>query len=392
MRLKPHWDEGRASNDEPCANCRAHKLWLIASAAANVALGAVLVWSLVSAPDTADCPPADNADKVETAGPAVVATEPADALLDDFDLGGAGFEIRQLRQHLSKQPCNRNVASKLVDKLLEADHYQAVIAIGRPFLDDCGYLRSVAKDVAYAYGETMQHQESAALYGRYIAEDPDDKNAWHWRADKYAEAGDHRRAALDAAQSVMNGDIARSNGIDVTMLGSSAEKLGEPCWGAFASTYYMRTGGHELNAEATAVRKRRYRVGSCQARHGRGSATFAADRYVRTGRSGQGDIQVAVDPSVGMSVITQTAATRLGLSPDPTWTGEVHTSGRVLSGTMARLPDIAIEGASARDIPVLVTEESLPGGAEAILGFSFLWRFDVTLNQDEVRLRPLPRS
>ncbi|MFZ5484793.1 MAG: retropepsin-like aspartic protease family protein [Pseudomonadota bacterium] len=108
--------------------------------------------------------------------------------------------------------------------------------------------------------------------------------------------------------------------------------------------------------------------------------------YRAPGRINGQPVDFLVDTGATVVALPGPLAARLGLARGATL--RVHTANGDAIAYATRLDQVSLGGAAAER----VTAHIVPGmrGDEALLGMSFLSRFDIAMSGDEMRLRLLP--
>jgi len=90
-----------------------------------------------------------------------------------------------------------------------------------------------------------------------------------------------------------------------------------------------------------------------------------------------------------LTVISTKLASELGLAPSRTVV--VHTASGIADAGLAIVDSMEVQGVHARRIPVAVLD-SLPPGADGLLGLSFLARFSLQMETQAGKLTIAARA
>jgi aspartyl protease family protein len=214
---------------------------------------------------------------------------------------------------------------------------------------------------------------------------PDDKDFWWWRGIVYEEKGDLEKAAADYRQTLAL--EPRVTGIPFN-LAAIYEKQGKPCEAILPIEQFLRY--HPDVADRERVNERLLRLYStpdCQTLAGKGRAVISfrpGEPVIHTSvklGSERGDF--IVDTGASYTALTSELARKLGLTLSSKIL--IHTANGAASARLSVVDDIQVQGARARDVPVVVFDE-LPPNVDGLLGLSFLARFQIVMESTAGKL------
>lgn len=298
----------------------------------------------------------------------------------------AAERIAQYRVRLEANPCEVEAAYKLGGVLNGVGDYAGALALCDRFATRCGDATALAWVKMYALEQTRSWNEAIALSSELVADHPHHPDYWWWRGEAEAEAGELDQAAADDRQSQ-----AVYPSTAVVNLASVARRRERACDGAFAVAHFLDEVPGASARYYGDLESKLWVEGDCTTVAGRGRAAVHVDGVDATlaGHAGR----FRIDLNLAHVVVTRKFAERAALIAPGDQAGPSVTillGGEPVTAQVARVSDIAVAGASARDFEVMVVD-ALPdapaGGARAkkqgrgaaaldgLLGQDFLWRF-----------------
>jgi tetratricopeptide (TPR) repeat protein len=287
-----------------------------------------------------------------------------------FDHGTHAPKIRELRGKLEQASCHRQTALELAEQLLGAGDAQGTIAHIDGFLKKCGDWHRLRWARYSAHKQQSQWLLAVEDATQLIADRPDDQDFWWWRGQMYEQAGKHEEAISDYRQA--HALLPKGNYIPFD-LSKLLEAQSRPCEALAPVEVYLYH--HEDHRKGAYVESRLEKLGGlCPDFYGEGGTILKLDDEGRA-RERKAELNgeradVSIDSGLSFSQITQAAAARLKV--DASKGQELSVSGR--KGRFAILESVKVGRASARRVEVMVVD-TLPLGADAILGQTFLARF-----------------
>ena len=295
----------------------------------------------------------------------------------------AAERMAQYRVRLEANPCEVEAAYKLGGVLNGVGDYAGALALCDRFATRCGDATALAWVKMYALEQTKSWNEAIALASELVADHPHHPDYWWWRGEAEAETGELDQAAADDRQSQ-----AVYPSTAVVNLASVARRRERACDGAFAVAHFL---DEEPGASARYygdLESKLWVEGDCTTVAGRGRAAVHIDRVDARLAGHPGRFRI--DLTLAHVVVTRDFATRAALIAPGAQAGPSVTillGGEPVTAEVARVADIAVGGASARDFEVMVVDglPNPPAGTHAarshdaaldgLLGQDFLWRF-----------------
>jgi len=172
------------------------------------------------------------------------------------------------------------------------------------------------------------------------------------------------------------------------------EKLGKPCEAIFPIEQFLRYHPDVVDRERVQQRLMRlYGEPACATLAGEGRAVvrFRPGDPAITTTVKVGGVRgtFIVDTGASLTVISGVLASRLGLAPSKSIV--VHTASGVANARLAMVDSMEVQGVRARHVPVAVLD-SLPAGADGLLGLSFLARFSLQMETQAGKLTIAART
>ncbi|HUJ62584.1 MAG TPA: hypothetical protein VLX92_28980 [Kofleriaceae bacterium] len=258
--------------------------------------------------------------------------------------------------------------------------FAAAIRAGATYQTSCKRSPELDWAILYAH-EALDHWlEASAISDRLVHETPTDADFWWWRGKDRGHLGQHERAVVDIRQSLAHADSS-SNGVQIDPLEISANASNQPCETAFALRWLV-SAGVELNDTAKSQYDGAYLGNKCAQLDGKGSLSWrdGIKHPKMAGELAGHHVVAIIDRGLGTTLVRREVAAAIGLGGGAEV--DVMTPTGLGTGTIARA-NLAIGQASAPAVPVAVVDE-LPGGVDVVVGTSFLWRFELTANGDQL--------
>jgi hypothetical protein len=275
--------------------------------------------------------------------------------------------------------CDPEKIENLVQLYNEEDKHLQAIRAGTAYQKKCKRYSKLDWDILYAHEQLDQWKEAEVIVERLMKEDPSDSDFWWWRGKVRRNLNKHAAAVVDLRQSLSQ-STGNSNGIQIDHLDRAATQIDRPCEPAFGLRWLSNIGV-ELSSSAEREMMELYFDGSCKKLDGTGTLEWSADPLKRTKLAGTiagKKLNVMIDRNLGTTLVRKSVADTLKLALDDTPPTEVKTPSGVALGTLA-LADVSAGKAKAPNVPIAIVDE-LPEGIDAVIGLSFLWRFDVQLD------------
>ena len=295
----------------------------------------------------------------------------------------ADAEAEQLLTTLRATPCSRQALIPALEKLLKAKRADVVLKEVAHFETECGVWPRAWWLTYSAYEQRGEYVAAAGEATKLIEDDPDDRDFWWWRGRAYFNQGDFERAEPD---------YRRVRELCPTCLvgwatADTLEKLERPC--EAIAPLVQSLVMHPRLGNADAVRRRIDRLSAlpaCAAIEGTGNLKLPLTRGHAYARGSINGIRTEflVDTGATSVAVSSLAAKAMGLDALPALMIESQTANGRVKVRQVIADRIEVGTLAATAVPVVIMPD-LDG--PALLGMSFLGRFDVVMDAKAVELR-----
>jgi len=285
-------------------------------------------------------------------------------------------------------PCNRPATLKWMVELTRAGEHQRVVAESEGFIARCGEFDQLRHRALHSLKALSRWDEAIAHATALMEKHPYDKDYPVWRAQIWEQKGDLARAAADFRLSLSN--QPRMVQIPFNLSGL-LEKLGKPCEAILPIEQFLHF--HDQYRTSPKVMRRLQKLRqhpSCADRRAKGSEVL---RFTPGGPSIRAQLRVngktvpaIIDTGASYIALTQKAADKLGVDASTGRKLRLGVVGGVHEGRLVMLDKVAVGRATAQRVEAVVVDR-LGGDMEALVGLSFLSRFQVTMDAEEGVLR-----
>lgn len=308
------------------------------------------------------------------------------------DYGPHTRTINKLQEQLRADPCDNKKMVKLAEAYNRAGAHQTTLLRCAEFFQRCGEHRRLRWATLTAHKRLKQWDPAIAEATRLISAVPRDRDYRFWRAELRELKGDIPGALAGYRQTLALAPTLADVPVDLTELSA---KLKRPCEGLLWLGNLVHH--HPRDAKPVLPRLTMLRR-KCTAQIGTGRAMIPPEWLQPPGShdAGPADSSAAgaghqAPPlsingtAVRSFMVLQDAlyvmlsarlATRLGLSTGGAPELILRTPEGFFSSRLQQVRLLALGGASARQVQVVVTENP-PGDVECVVGQSFLTRFEV---------------
>ncbi|MCP8937160.1 aspartyl protease family protein [Alsobacter sp. SYSU M60028] len=295
---------------------------------------------------------------------------------------------------LSREPCDktaiRNLGAALETAGRRRDAARALIAFSRDCGGDAGSLRT-AVNILYRLSD---HAGAADAATELIKLSPYDDNGYYLRGLARFGAKDYERAIDDMATAVaLFGDKTRISSSAYVTMSKSYEELGRPCDAMTPiATWVAIDPVRNDNSQTQAILAGLRAKGGCPATTGR-------EETIPIARLGETvTIPVTVNGAKGLFILdtgatfvslTRDFAARAGIQTDGASLVQIRTANGVASARTGKAQTVQFRSIKAEGVAVVVQETAVGFGnkVDGLLGMSFLSRFDLQIDNKNIRLR-----
>ena len=297
---------------------------------------------------------------------------------------------------LQEEPCHRAAALRVVRGLAEEEGFRNAVIVGTAFRERCGSDDMITRVLLTSYVQLSDYDNALRMASEYIDANRADPSARTWRGQVYAKQGNLEAAVADFRDSLaLFPDPGKVHPNLYWQLANALDKAGRPCDGVVVLRSFLSFDPVERrSAQISSLIAELSQRGNCAAAVGAGAADI---RF----RSKSGAIEVSatvngkagrflVDTGASAVSVTRAYAEKAGLPLTETRDVMLHTANGVTTAKPSRAATVALGGAVAKNVFVVVLPEGkgLGPGLDGLLGLSFLANFDIRISGDRLSLTP----
>ncbi|MBL8958194.1 MAG: clan AA aspartic protease [Myxococcaceae bacterium] len=299
--------------------------------------------------------------------------------------------IQNVREQLTKSPCDKELALKLGDYLNRAKDYAGADAWVSEYEKSCERWPRLLWVRQHACEQLENHACAAKTGGELIDARPSDSDYWWWRGQAEAKLGHFEKARSDYFQSMAN----KPTGFPAYRLAQFAdEKLKRPCDGALLIQWWLEHGKRTNEDWVDSTRSKLWLEGACGQRSGKGKTSIAAppnapqvNVAVKVGKT---PATLVLDERAGTTAVSVALAKKAGLEPaEDAAKVAVFAAGRIYEGPLVRVASFGVGSATATHLDVVVVD-GLPEAVDGVVGLNALMQFQVKRTPKAFELSPLP--
>ncbi len=293
--------------------------------------------------------------------------------------------IQTLRETRDLAPCDKESARKLVLELMELHRYADAVDDAAGYFAKCDDFPKLRSNVIYALHQLGRNAEAVKHETALITRDPYDSDYWWWRGEDRSRTDEPERALADYRQSIANSDSDRFSKSAVSRILDTAGPAGRPCEAVAAIDYHAGFHHGSVHRDLIARARGLDQTSQCARTRGQGEQRLPppgdADNVQVTVSIGGVEGTFLIETRCGTTMVSPAFAQLAQLAPRPGPPIETIAVGAIRSGAPATAT-LAIGGASAPETE-LVVADGLPPGIDGVLGLSALWKFTLTLRDDD---------
>ena len=309
-----------------------------------------------------------------------------------FDYGKKDTLIRNLRKELSLQPCDKTKGREYAQALFEAGDLKGTIQAGDDFIAKCGKSTALRQLTYTAHVQLQEFDLAARDVTELLEGAPSNANYYLWRGMAYEASGVLDKAASDFQQAF----LLKPEEPQVTNLMATANtNNGRACDARLAVLEHLQaSAGKARDPKMMERLEQLSSAGRCGTDgQGRAELSFPAKgpRWADARVAGKEQGRFLVDPDSARVVLSKAFAEKLGLSLEGAPTVRLQAAHDILTVRLAKVDALEVQGAKASNVEVAVAD-TLPDGADGLLGLSFLARFDVKTDAKAGRMTLTARA
>ena len=305
---------------------------------------------------------------------------------------------RDQAAQLSEEPCNRPLAAKFAEMLVEKKRNSAAISFIYKTEEKCGPNEDLVMPLFRAQYNSKDFIAAEATMDKVLHENPRSLQAHILRGKTRARRKNYQGAYSDLNQSVYrysDPSVAFPPAVDELAL--VTDKLKGPCE---AITVLQDFIAYDPSGRRTPERLAQIgkwqKKGSCPDPFGTGTTNLSFNKngniiilpVTINGIVGR----MAIDTGASHTVLTSDFAERAGIVMNTRKGSYVVTGNGVAWMRIGRAQTITLGNSSASNVPILVQSAdklNLRKGVVGLLGLSFLGNFKMTIDDGVLELAPL---
>ena len=302
--------------------------------------------------------------------------------------------VRRHLAELSREPCDQQAIADL-GKALDAAGYRREAANAHiRFSATCGGHAASLRAAANIFLKLSDYANAVTVATELIKLEPYNDNGFYLRAVAHNQAGSYQRAIDDYVTAIeLFGNKDRIASVSYLGMARSYEKLGRFCDAVLPLQSWISLNPARNDTTQVRVIIDDYmKKGNCSLATG-SEETFPVPRQRKTVA-----LPVTINGTRGVFVL-DTGATLVALKKafaqkasvvvDQSSTVQLHTANGITEGKLGRAATIQLRSLQAKDVPIVVQDDAkatFGEGVDGLLGMSFLSRFKVTIDTQQVRI------
>lgn len=304
---------------------------------------------------------------------------------------------REIARRLGAEPCNRTLATKLANTLLNSSEYAAALSFVRKTEEACGPNEDLLPVVFFSQTGSSDFEGAEKTADFLLEKHPGSSRIYAWRAQARQGRGDLDGAYEDLSKAIyLVSDPNRVNPTGVEQLSKLAAEAGRPCEAVAVMRDFTVLDPSKWKMPVVREMMEKWRKdGDCPSPFGSGTASLKYDRSANiilmpakvNGVTGR----FIVDTGASRTVLTRSFAKKAKVTANDDEGATVITANGEVWQMGGRAEHITLGGAEARDVQIFVQQAQQAGfgeGIDGLLGLSFLGNFRVTLGGGSLDLEP----
>ncbi len=292
--------------------------------------------------------------------------------------------IQTLRETRDLAPCDQDAVRKLVLELMEQHRYADAVDDASAYFAKCDEFPRLRSNIIYSLHQLGRNAEAIKHETALLTRDPYDSDYWWWRGEDRGRTDEHELALADYRQSIANSDSAGYSKFAVARVLDTAGPANRPCEAVAAIDYFASEHDGRLAQDLVTRARGLDQSSQCSRAKGSGSQNLPApssDNVEVKVSIGGVEGTFLIETRCGTTMMSTGFAQLAQVTPRPGPMIETIAVGAIRKGAPATAT-LVIGGATAPETELLIGD-GLPPGVDGVLGISALWKFSLTLRDDD---------
>jgi clan AA aspartic protease (TIGR02281 family) len=303
--------------------------------------------------------------------------------------------VKRPLEELGRERCDQSAIGNLGTALEKAGYRREAAVAQLTFSQTCGGHAASLRAAANVLLKLSDYPAAEAVASDLIKLEPYNSSGYYLRGFAYDRSGSPKKAIDDyITANELFGNKDKMPGTGYFGLARSYEKLGRYCDAITAIETWVALNPARNDTSQTRAMIADYTAkGKCEA------ATSGAEEVFPVARQGSTVKLPVTINGVRGNFILDTGATFVSLKNafaqkanvqvDPDSTVRLHTANGIAEGKRGRAETIQLRSLQAKDVPVVVQNDSQGTYGESVdglLGMSFLSRFNLAIDTQSVKI------
>jgi clan AA aspartic protease (TIGR02281 family) len=331
---------------------------------------------------------APESTKTDTAGTlARLAIDLPQSVIANATVGGPLAE-------LGRERCDQDAILQLSKALDDAGYRREAAVAEVNFSAQCGGYALALRGAINVLLKLSDFSTAESIAANLIKLEPFEDNGYFLRALARDGQKSYKSAIEDYVTAIeLFGSKDRISSVSYYNMARDYEKLGQFCDAMLPIEQWVALDPSRNESSKTQAILSDYAAkGGCAAATSGGAEFFPAPRpggvvKVPVIVNGKNAIFI-LDTGASFVVLTNSFAKKANVAVDEGSTVQLQTANGIIPGKLGRAETIQLRSLKAASVPLAVEADSSAtfGGADGLLGLSFLSRFDVSINGHTVRI------
>jgi clan AA aspartic protease (TIGR02281 family) len=297
-------------------------------------------------------------------------------------------------QELGRERCDQDAILQLGNALQQAGYRREAAVAEVNFSSQCGGYAPALRDAVNVLLKLSDFSTAESIASNLIKLDPFEDNGYFLRALARDGRKSYKSAIEDYVTAIeLFGNKERISSVSYYYMARDYEKLGQFCDAMLPIEEWVALDpSRNQTSQTQAILSDYASKGGCAAATSGRAEIFPAPHagaLVKVPVIVNGiNATFILDTGASFVTLKDSFAKKANVDVDQGSTVQLHTANGVASGKLGRAGTIQLRSLKAAGVPVVVEADSAAafGGADGLLGLSFLSRFDLSINGHTVRI------